>query len=142
MAPCDDRDAMGLDKDMIVAGIGTRKGVEAAEVVTLIERAAADASLNVTDIGAIATAAAKAAEPGIVAAAAALGLPVLSVYDADLQNGSKGGVTQSSCSKRLFSVSSVSEAAALAAAGTGSTLLLSRIKSARVTCALAHGAAT
>ncbi len=125
---------------MIVAGIGTRKGVEAAEVVTLIERAAADASIAVSDIGAIATASAKAAEPGILGAGKALGISVLCVGDAELQQGSAGGVTQSSCSKRLFSVSSVSEAAALAAAGPGSSLLLARIKSAKVTCALAHGA--
>ena len=125
---------------MIVAGIGTRKGVEAAEVVTLIERAAANASIAVSDIGAIATAAAKAVEPGIQAAAKTLGISGLSVGDAELQHGSAGAVTQSSCSKRLFSVSSVSEAAALAAAGPGSSLLLARIKSAKVTCALAHGA--
>lgn len=125
---------------MIVAGIGTRKGVEAAEVVTLIERAAANASIAVSDIGAIATAAAKAVEPGIQAAAKTLGISVLSVGDAELQHGSAGAVTQSSCSKRLFSVSSVSEAAALASAGPGSSLLLARIKSAKVTCALAHGA--
>ena len=131
---------MGVDEDMIVAGIGTRKGVEAAEVVTLIERAAANASIAVSDIGAIATAAAKAVEPGIQAAAKTLGISVLSVGDAELQHGSAGAVTQSSCSKRLFSVSSVSEAAALAAAGPGSSLLLARIKSAKVTCALAHGA--
>lgn len=124
---------------MIVAGIGTRKGVEAAEVVALIERALAEARIDVTLLSAIATAASKVDEPGIAAAAAQLGLKLLPVSNETMQ-AEEGGVTESSCSARIFGVSSVSEASALAAAGQGSELILPRIKSARATCALARSA--
>ena len=121
---------------MIVAGIGTRKGVDAAEVVALIERALAEARIDAALLTAIATAAGKAEEPGIVAAAAQLGLRLLPMSTEAMQAG-EGGITDSSCSARLFGVSSVSEASALAAAGQGSVLILPRIKSASATCALA-----
>lgn len=129
---------MGMGEAMIIAGVGTRKGVEAAEVVALIERALAEARIDASLLSAIATAAAKADEPGIVAAAAALNLRLLPISNAVMQ-AEGGGVTESSCSARLFGVSSVSEAAALAAAGKGSELILPRIKSAKATCALAKG---
>lgn len=133
-------DAMDLGEAMIVAGIGTRKGVDAAEVLALIERALAEARIGKTLLSALATVEAKAAEPGIVAAAAALGLQLLPIADTAMQV-ELGGITQSSCSARLFGVSSVSEAAALAAAGPGAALILPRIKSAKATCALARGVA-
>ncbi len=125
---------------MIVAGIGTRKGVDAAEVVALIERALAEAHIEATSLSAIATAAGKADEPGIIAAATQLGLQLLPMSTEAMQAG-EGGITDSSCSARLFGVSSVSEASALAAAGQGSSLILPRIKSASATCALAKAAA-
>lgn len=124
---------------MIVAGIGTRKGVDAAEVVALIERALAEAQIDRSRLTAIATAAGKVEEPGIVSAAAQLGLPLLPMSN-DAMQAEAGGVTESSCSARIFGVSSVSEASALAAAGQGSELILPRIKSARATCALAKAA--
>jgi cobalt-precorrin 5A hydrolase len=131
---------MGLGEAMIIAGIGTRKGVDAAEVVALIERALAEARIDASLLTAIATAAGKADEPGIVAAAAQLGLRLLPMSTEAMQAG-EGGITDSSCSARLFGVSSVSEASALAAAGEGGELILPRIKSARATCALATSAA-
>ena len=124
---------------MIVAGVGTRKGVDAAEVVALIERALAEAQIDRSLLTAIATAAGKVEEPGIVSAAAQLGLPLLPMSN-DAMQAEAGGVTESSCSARIFGVSSVSEASALAAAGQGSELILPRIKSARATCALARSA--
>jgi cobalt-precorrin 5A hydrolase len=130
---------MGLGEAMIIAGIGTRKGVDAAEVVALIERALAEAHIEATSLSAIATAAGKAGEPGIIAAAAQLGLQLLPMSTEAMQAG-EGGIMASSCSARLFGVSSVSEASALAAAGQGSLLILPRIKSARATCALASTA--
>lgn len=137
MARRDAYHAMGMGEAMIVAGIGSRKGVEAAEVIALIARALAEASLVRSDLTALATVDGKAAEPGLVAAAASLGLELQSLSTAVLQVA-EGGQTTSSCSARIYGVSSVSEAAALAAAGAGSELILSRIKSAKATCALAR----
>lgn len=124
---------------MIVAGIGTRKGVDAAEVIALIERALDQARLDRSSLTALATAAAKAGEPGIIAAAAHLALDLLPMSNEAMQ-AEEGGITESSCSARIFGVSSISEASALAAAGHGSQLILPRIKSAKATCALARSA--
>jgi cobalt-precorrin 5A hydrolase len=124
---------------MIVAGIGSRQGVEAAEVLALIQRALAEARIDRAMLSAIATAAGKAAEPGIISAAAQLGLPLRPMSNAAMQ-AETGGVTRSSYAARVFGVSSVSEASALAAAGQGSELILPRIKSAKATCALAKAA--
>lgn len=122
---------------MIVAGIGSRKGVAAAEVVALVDRALAEAGLDRAMLSALATIAAKAQEPGIAAAAAELGLPLLQVAPSDAAacwpDGAAGRLAL-----QKFGVGSVSEASALAAAGEGSALMRPRIKSARVTCALAR----
>lgn len=121
---------------MIVAGIGSRKGVEAAEVLALIERALGLAKIDRSQLSAVASAAAKAEEGGIAAAAQALNVPFRTVPHDELRwLGDR--VNVSSASLRALDVASVSEAAALAVAGEGSTLLLARIQSERATCALA-----
>lgn len=122
---------------MIVAGIGSRKGVAAEEVVALIERALAEANVERASLSAIVTAEAKAKEHGIVAAAQSLNVPFKAISQ-DRMQATKNGVTWSAQSERLFGVASVSETSALAAAGEGSTLVLARIMSASATCALAR----
>lgn len=124
---------------MIVAGIGARAGVAAQDVVSLIEAAMSQAKIDRAQLSALATIDVKAREPGLVAAARHLGLEVLGFARDDLPRET-GGVTSSPQAQRLFGVSSVSEAAALAGAGAGSELILPRIKSAAVTCALARSA--
>lgn len=131
-------DAMDVGEAMIVAGIGARRGVATSEVVALIERAVREAHIARSQLAAIATAQAKVNEPGIVEAAQSFNLQLLSI-PIEAMRREDGGATQSKTSQRLFGVSSVSEAAALAAAGPGSKLILPRINSARVTCALAAG---
>lgn len=118
---------------MIVAGIGSRRGVAADEVVALIDRALAEAGLDRTMLSALATMEAKAHEPGIAAAAAQLGLPLVAVTSPVTDRPTPTAAHR-------FGVASVSEASALAAAGEGSELLLPRLKSARVTCAFARSA--
>lgn len=124
---------------MIVAGIGSRKGVAAQEVLDLIARALAEANIDHGRLDAIATAEAKSHEPGILAAALELNVAFAAVPHEQLQTA-EGGTSWSTHSVRLFDVGSVSESAALAAAGEGSTLLLPRIKSSNATCALAQSA--
>jgi cobalt-precorrin 5A hydrolase len=130
---------MVVGEAMIVAGIGSRQGVEAAEVLALVQRALAEARVDRSMLSAIATAASKAEEPGIVSAAAQLGLSLLLISN-DAMRAETGGVTDSPYSARFVGVASVSEASALAAAGQGSELILPRIKSATATCALAKAA--
>ena len=79
-------------------------------------------------------------EPDIVAAArvaAGFGVRLMRVDDGDLAKAAPGCVTAMSHAMPGSGTVSVAEAAALAAAGPGARLLLSRIADARATCALA-----
>lgn len=66
----------------LVVGIGAGKGVPAEEVRGLIEVALRDAGLSPASVAVLATVDAKAGEPGIVEAAARLGVPIVT-YTAD-----------------------------------------------------------
>jgi cobalamin biosynthesis protein CbiG len=147
-----------------VAGIGCRTGVSAAQVEAAIGAAIAElcarratraavaaegvgaAALASTtacgraDVTAIATPAAKANEPGIQAAAAALGVPLLAISQVALEAANPATVTRSTHSMAAMNVHSVAEAAALAGAttkGTNPRLLQPRVVAGPVTCALA-----
>jgi cobalt-precorrin 5A hydrolase/precorrin-3B C17-methyltransferase len=61
----------------LVAGVGASRGVPAEEVRGLVEEALREAGLSVRSVAALATVDAKADEPGVVAAAEQLGVPLL-----------------------------------------------------------------
>jgi cobalt-precorrin 5A hydrolase len=128
---------MGLGEAMIVAGIGCRKGASAAEIEAAIETALERAGRPLARIDLMATAARKRDEEGIAAAAAARGLRLIFVDQADLEIASARGATWSRRVLALAGVPSVAEAAALAAGGTRARLILPRIVVGKVTCALA-----
>ena len=137
MASGDAGDAMGLDQAMIVAGIGCKAGTSAREIDAAIGAALSRAGLENSALALIATSQAKASEAGIAAAAAGRGLKLAVVSQADLESVGAQTVTRS---ERVFAVAgvpSVSEAAALAAAGPGARLLASRVAVGPATCALA-----
>ena len=125
---------MGLGEAVIVAGIGCRSGVEAAEVLAAI--AAACAAHAVAALDGLATVPAKRDEPGLAETARRLGLPLLVVAPA----GDARLLTRSQASRAATGSASASEAAALAAAGPGARLLGPRLAVGRVTCAIAAGA--
>ena len=125
---------------MIVAGVGCRRGTSAAEIETAIAAALAQAGLASHALDLLATAAFKADEPGIVAAAAARGVDLILVAQADLERAGDGA-TQSLRVAELTGVGSVAEAAALAAGGPNARLVLPRIAIGSVTCALARSEA-
>jgi len=116
---------------MIVAGIGCRRGVSAQEVLAAIKAASACVQL-------IAIPASKQGERGILEAAKSLGVGVTLIAQADLENANARTLTRSARSLAEMNVHSVSEAAALAAAGSSSRLLAPRIALGPVTCALAE----
>lgn len=138
---------MGLDEAMtpppgraLVAGIGFRRGADAAEIATLIGRALAELGADARDLCSIATASDRAGEPAIREAAAVFGLtpvgidpPALALCDARVP-------TRSIRIVALRGVGSLCEAAALAA--SGGNLALPRISTGSVTCALAFAAET
>ncbi|MDT3400031.1 cobalamin biosynthesis protein [Streptomyces sp. B1866] len=127
----------------LVVGVGACRGVAGDEVVDLVCAALAEAGLSPAGVVALATAAARAAEPGLVRAAARLGVP-LRGYGA----GALAAVPvphPSALALAALGTPSVAEAAALLAAGEGGVLLVGKRKSrgspARATCAVACPAA-
>lgn len=122
---------------MIVAGIGCRKGADAAAIEAAITAALERAGRPLAKIALIATAMAKREEKGILDAAKARGVRLVLVPQADLEVASASGATWSARVLALAGVPSVAEAAALAACGPDAKLILPRIVIGPVTCALA-----
>ncbi|MEU9340861.1 precorrin-3B C(17)-methyltransferase [Streptomyces sp. NPDC048278] len=110
----------------LVVGVGASKDAPVDEVLGLVEAALRDAGLSPRSIAELATVDAKAGEPGIVAAAARLGVPLVT-YPA----GELAGVQvphPSDAPLAAVGTPSVAEAAALA---RGGELLVPKRKSRR-----------
>lgn len=122
---------------MIIAGIGSRKGVNVEDVLAAIETAVEAHGLAMSALSALATATLKQDEEAIPAAGRALSVPVIVVDDATLQAAAPDTLSKSDLSQALAGTPSVSEAAAVAAAGKGAKLLGPRTVVGPVTCALA-----
>jgi cobalt-precorrin 5A hydrolase len=130
---------MGLGEAMIVAGVGCRKAISAAQVESAIDAALLHSRLAGRKISLIAVPAVKGTEAGIVAAAAARGVLLVLIAQDALEAADARTLTRSARSMDTLNVHSVAEAAALAAAGPGARLLAPRIAVGPVTCALAEG---
>jgi cobalt-precorrin 5A hydrolase len=128
---------MGLDQAMIIAGVGCRSGASAAEVEAAIAAALASAGFKSGALGMIATSYAKAAERGIIDAASERGVKFVVVPQAEFEAACLRTVTRSERVLALTGVPSVSEAAALAAAGLDARLIAPRVAVGPATCALA-----
>ncbi|MFD9896625.1 cobalamin biosynthesis protein [Mesorhizobium sp. NPDC059025] len=126
---------------MIVAGIGCRKGVDAAGVLAAVDAALLSHDLDRSALSALATTTFKQDEAAIFAAAELLGLEVIVVEDADAGN-TQAGLTRSDTSLAVAGSPSVSEGAALAAAGKNARLLGPRLITGAVTCAIAVNGAS
>lgn len=122
---------MVVGKAVTVAGLGSRRGVSAAEVIAAVE--AARVASGAPRLDALATLPAKAMEPGFAAAARCLGLPLVIAEPA----AGARLATRSAASQAATGTASASEAAALGAAGPRARLLGPRIVTGRVTCAIA-----
>ena len=130
---------MGLGEAVIVAGVGCRKAISAAQVESAIEAALQYNRLAAHRLERIAVPAVKGAEAGIVAAAAARGVPLVLIAQNALEAADLRTLTRSARSMDTLNVHSVAEAAALAAAGPNARLLAPRVAVGPVTCALAEG---
>ncbi|QNP73465.1 precorrin-3B C(17)-methyltransferase [Streptomyces roseirectus] len=119
----------------LVVGVGASKGAPVGEVLDVIEGALAEAGLSARSVAGLATVDAKSEEPGILEAAARLGVPVVT-YSA----GELAGVevpNPSDAPLAAVGTPSVAEAAALVGGGE---LLVPKRKSggspAMATCAV------
>lgn len=126
---------------MMVAGIGCRKGAAHEDILSAIETALEAHGLAVTALSALATATLKRDEPGILAAAGRLDLPLLIVDDAALAAVASRTLSHSQASQAAAGTPSVSEASALAAVSPGATLLGPRTIVGPATCAIATSGA-
>ena len=122
---------------MIVAGVGCKAGASAREIEAAIGAALSQARVESASLGLIATSAAKAEEAGLAAAAKDRGLKIVFVPQVDLEAASSRTLTRSDRVLAVTGVPSLSEAAALAAAGPGARLLAPRVAVGPATCALA-----
>ena len=121
---------------MIAIGLGCRRGAAADEVVALV-REAIDLLPEDVVPTALFSVAEKAGEAGLAGAARSLGLP-LSFLDQAVLALVAGEAR--SCSRRveeMFGLPCIAETAALAGAGQGAVLLVPRLASRTVTCAIA-----
>jgi cobalt-precorrin 5A hydrolase len=124
---------------MMVAGIGCRSGASAEAIANVLAAALERCGPERAQIDALATDAAKGNEAGILAAAAALGLPLIFVGAAQMKAAADYVISTSERVIALKGVPSVAETAALAAAGRDARLLVPRVANAAATCAIARG---
>ncbi|MBW1602840.1 precorrin-3B C(17)-methyltransferase [Streptomyces sp. JJ66] len=127
----------------LTVGVGASRGAPVEEVLTLIAAALADAGLSPRCVAGLATVEAKAGEPGLVAAAGQLGVP-LRVHPAS-ELAEVAVPHPSQAPQDAVGTPSVAEAAALLEAGPGAELVVPKRKSVRadgapamVTCAVAR----
>ena len=119
----------------LVVGVGASKGAPVEEVLGLIEEALRDAGLSARSVAELATVDAKAEEPGIVAAAARLGVPLVTYAAEELARVDVPNPSDAPLA--AVGTPSVAEAAALV---RGGELLVPKRKSAAspamATCAV------
>jgi len=122
----------------LVAGLGLRPGTSEADILACLDEALALAGLSAEGTHRLATLASRMAEPGLTAAAASRKAELVAIPDEALKGYEAACATRSVRIASRYGVGSVAEAAALAAAGPGGTLVQPRVATARVTCALAR----
>ncbi|MFF9606870.1 precorrin-3B C(17)-methyltransferase [Streptomyces sp. NPDC014684] len=124
----------------LVVGVGASRGAPADEVLALVEEALREAGLSPRSVAELATVEAKSEEPGVVAAAERLGVPLVTYPAAELAYVAVPN--PSGAPLAAVGTPSVAEAAALA---RGGELLVPKRKSVRAdgrpamaTCAVAR----
>ncbi len=123
---------------MIVAGLGCRKGSTREELLSALDAACLEAGISRESIAALATGEIKREEPGILKLAEMLKLPLHIIADDALMEAEPRTKTISRHSLAKTLSSSLSEGAALAAAGKTSEIIVPRLISQGATCALAE----
>ncbi|WP_245636976.1 cobalamin biosynthesis protein [Azospirillum thiophilum] len=123
----------------VFVGLGCRRGCGWEEIAALVAGAFDEAALPdaARRLAALAAPAMKSDEPGLAEAARALGLPQRFIEEDAMLAAQDRVHTRSATVLAAVGLASVAEAAALAAAGPGSRLLLPRRSTPRATVALA-----
>ncbi|CAK0779722.1 cobalt-precorrin 5A hydrolase [Azospirillaceae bacterium] len=139
-----DRAEIGNDHTLIyhppllVVGVGCERGADPHEALDLVHATLRDAGLAEGAVAAVVSVDLKADEPAIHTVAAALKVPARFFDAPTLEAETPRLETPSEVVFQEIGCHGVAEAAALAATGVGGRLLVSKRKSARVTCAVAR----
>jgi cobalt-precorrin 5A hydrolase len=112
----------------LTVGVGASRGVGAEEVLALVRRVLDEGGLTPDAVRELATVDAKAGEPGLLAAADRLEVP-LRTYPADVLAAVEVP-TPSDVTRTAVATPSVAEAAALVSSGAGGRLLVRKTSSA------------
>ena len=118
----------------LVLGIGSSRGVSTAEVLELVDTTLRDAGLSAASVHGVATADAKADEPGLLQACRERGWELVTYSSGQLAEVEVPN--PSAAPQRAIGTPSVAEAAALLA--SGGELVVVKRKSAMATCAVAR----
>jgi cobalt-precorrin 5A hydrolase/precorrin-3B C17-methyltransferase len=110
---------------VLIAGVGSRQGVPAAEIRDALETTLSDAGLALASVAALATAEMKADEPGLVQAAQSLEVPLRVIERAHLEALAAEGYS-TSAAQRAFGIPGVAEPCAVLVAGGDRNSLLVR----------------
>lgn len=122
----------------LVMGLGCERNAEPAELIALAERSLAEHGLSPHALAAIASIDLKSDEIAIHAAATHFNVPARFFTAQELDRETPRLKNPSAIVAKEVGVPGVAEAAALAAAGPDSTLLVEKTRSARATCAIAR----
>jgi cobalt-precorrin 5A hydrolase len=128
---------MDMEKAVIVAGVGCRRGAATQDIESALHAALARAGVSADALSVIATGEAKQGERGIETLAAKLGVKLMLISDDELKAAGDRATTRSDRVLALIGLPSLAEAAALAAAGPSARLIVSRLIVGAATCALA-----
>lgn len=123
---------------MIAAGLGCRKGTSAEALLSALAAACAEADIPPEAVSVLATGEIKRHEPGLIELSERLRLPLQILDNAALTQAEGRTRTVSKHSLAQTATPSLSEAAALAAAGEASELIVARLVADGATCALAR----
>jgi cobalt-precorrin 5A hydrolase/precorrin-3B C17-methyltransferase len=133
-----DSTALVFHPPVLALGIGCERGAPAAEIVDLVERALAEAGLAPAAVAAVVSVELKLAEPGIHTVAERFGVPARFFPATQLLAETERLSEYSAAAFRATGCWGVAEGAALAAAGSGGSLVVTKRKSRHATCAVAR----
>ena len=121
-------------KRRFALGIGCRRGIAGADLKAEVGNILQSHGYSWNDINLIASAELKKDEPGLLALAEELGTPVKFFSGEELNSIQVNGVSHAA--QEHLGINSVSEAAAMLAAGNGAKLIFGKTASGNVTAAL------
>lgn len=123
----------------LAVGLGFRKAAAADTLAILVRDALSRLPADLADAPLTLATIAEKDRPAFRAAAALLGLPVRVLPKSALAGTEDRITVASEAARACLGIPSVAEAAALAAAGPGARLVVTRIATAGATCAIALG---